>query len=134
MVTQQIKIERVFQGNNSPDFEGIRITVQNGSNIYTFNAGYSIEEEYMDDPDSGFYASPITSRYGRSSPILKNGKYYLPWHVAAALGNNGEGESWIESASAEDAVKVLQDLKREYMEDFSACVAKANAMCGTYVY
>ena len=119
-------IERV----NSPEFEGIRVLVRKGHNVYTFNSGYKEVER-----DLGGYI-PVTERYGESSPVLKNGKPYLPWQVSASLGNNGLGGSWLENNSKNPVrvVEILQELKRAYAISFDHCLCFANEIAETDVY
>lgn len=100
---QEIKIERV---DNLPDFQGIRVTILDGSTLYTFDSGYT-EDQHI----------PVSRKYKKSTAIFKNGRHYLPWTVAEELGNSGMGDSWIESATPAEALRKLQHLKREYLED-----------------
>jgi hypothetical protein len=60
--------------------------------------------------------STIVSRVGDSSSVTKDGNYFLPWHVAALLGRNGEGNSWIEdnADNPEKVLNTLTDLKVKY--------------------
>ena len=125
------KVYLGIKRETSPEFEGIRVLIRNGSVVYTFNSGYREVER-----DLGGYI-PVTERHGESSTVLKNGKYYLSWHISAALGNNGLGESWIEnnSGNPEMIIETLKELKRVYTEDsFAHCVDLANQIAGTDVY
>ena len=131
-ISSDSKVYLDIQRVTSPEFEGIRVLIRNGSVVYTFNSGYKEVER-----DLGGYI-PVTERYGESSTVLKNGKPYLPWQVAAALGNNGllDG-SWIEehNQDPERVIETLRELKRAYEEEsFDQCVCLANQIAETDVY
>ncbi len=80
--------------------------------------------------------APMESRYGESTAILRDGKHFLPWHVTAALTNNGDIErSWI--ADKDDATIVAEILKmRELYKspEWFASVKYANQLTGQSVY
>jgi hypothetical protein len=105
--------------------EGIEVTIDAGFfGKFTFFGGFS--EEY----DEG-----INSRYGESTPVFRNGEYFLPWHIAAAITSNGSTDSWVTKTEESEIIQKLLFLRQLYMgKNWYDAVLYANQITGEFVY
>lgn len=111
--------------------QGYLYRIYDGTNKYEFTSAISTIYE-----DLGGYI-PIGSNIGESTPVLLNGEYYLPWHVSAALGNQGF-DAWIDNKTDKQILEVLWYLKYLYENNgFNVMLAYLNkivAKTSAYVY
>jgi len=75
-----------------------------------------------------FFWDPERKDY-QYKPILKNGQFFLPWHITAALHNAG----WLEKDKSE-IILVLLNAKKHYNQFWKNAVSYINSLTGEYVY
>jgi hypothetical protein len=124
---------KITKLNNS--VTGFIATIEGGVfGIFAIVGGYRFEYE-----DCGGSRS-IESRYGESKPVTKNGAYFLPWHVSAALTNNGDFNScWLNGKSDSEIISELLKMQHLYSQsgDWYNAVRYANKLTWetpAYVY
>lgn len=72
---------------------------------------------------------------GSSSPVYRNGEYFLPWHVTAALTSNGSSDNWVARNEAGTVVKELLAMKSIYQQrPWYKVIGYANQLTGACVY
>lgn len=57
-----------------------------------------------------------TDHYGNAQPVEKNGEFFLPWHVSAALTQSGK----IEAVSREELVDFIEEARKIYEAGMAA--------------
>ncbi len=113
--------------HNDGDLEGAKIEIDAG-----ILGKFSMTSAISETTEEG-----VSSKTGESSPVLLNGEHFLPWHVTAALTDNGNIErSWI--ADKDDATVVAEILNMRNLyknsDNWSNAVVYANHLTGQNVY
>jgi hypothetical protein len=130
----QVKIEiKEVRNQITADLykEGIEVKIEAGIfGKFIFFSGIEEVDEY---DENGCYERQVT--YGASTPVTRNGQYFLPWHISAALGSSGHINSWIKGKKVEEIVAELVKIHSFYKSSnwFNA-VKYANQITGESVY
>lgn len=70
-----------------------------------------------------------------TSAIYRNGKFFLPWHISAALTSNGEIEnSWLRGKTQAEIVSELLKMRSLYQCFWYSSVEYVKQLTGHIVY